>query len=51
MGLVDASLNQKKIKMFSQVDKNTVKISKIYLVPKANIIVAKNSRGSLKKEL
>ena len=51
MGLVDASLNQKKIKMFSQVNKDAAKIPKIYSVPKADIIVTKNSRGSLKKEL
>jgi len=51
IGLVDASLNQKKIKMFGRVNKDAVKIPKIYLVPKANTIVAKNGGGSLKKEL
>jgi len=36
--------------MFGQVDKNAIKISEIYLVSKADITAAKNSRGSLKKE-
>jgi len=51
IGLVDASLDQKKIKIFGQVNKNAVKIPKIYLVPKADTTAAKNSGGSLKKEL
>jgi len=49
--LIDASLDQKKIKMFSQVNKDAVKISEIYPVPKADTIVAKDGGGSLKKEL
>jgi len=36
--------------MFGRVNKNAVKIPEIYLVPKADIIATKNSRGSLKKE-
>ena len=51
IGLVDASLDQKKIKIFGRVNKNAIKIPKIYPVPEADIIATKNSRGSLKKEL
>jgi len=36
--------------MFGQVNKDAIKIPKIYPVPKADITVAKNGGGSLKKE-
>jgi len=50
IGSVDASLDQKKIKMFGQVNKNAVKIPEIYPVPEADTTAAKNGGGSLKKE-